>query len=163
MITIRKATLADAKQIWQILKTTNGKGNSFPFLAEKDSEEKEMMDYWLAKDKQVYVAEENGTILGSLYLKDNQPGRGAHIANVAYTVSEASRGKGVGKLMGEFSLKEAKQIGYKALQFNLVVKTNQTAVNLWKSIGFEIIGEIPEAFNHKELGFVNAYIMYKKL
>ena len=163
MITIRKATLADAKQIWQILKVTNSGGNTFPFLTEKDQEEKEMMDYWLANDKHVYVAEEDGTILGSLYLKDNQPGRGAHIANAAYTVSEKSRGKGVGKLMGEFSLKEAKQLGYKALQFNLVVKTNQAAVNLWKSIGFEIIGEIPEAFQHKEFGFVNAYIMYQKL
>ena len=163
MITIRKATLADAKQIWQILKVTNCGGNTFPFLAEKDLEEKAMMDYWLAKDKHVYVVIENEVILGSLYLKDNQPGRGSHIANAAYTVSEASRGKGIGKLMGEFSLKEAKQLGYKALQFNLVVKTNQAAIKLWKSIGFEIIGEIPEAFNHKELGFVNAYIMHQKL
>jgi len=163
MITIRKAIEADAKQIWQILKTTNSGGDSFPFLAEKDLEEKEMMNYWLANDKHTYVAIEDETILGSLYLKDNQPGRGSHIANAAYTVSEKSRGKGVGKLMGNFSLKEAKHLGYKAIQFNLVVKTNQAAVNLWKSIGFEIVGEIPEAFQHKEFGFVNAYILYQKL
>ncbi|HKC68479.1 MAG TPA: GNAT family N-acetyltransferase [Bacteroidia bacterium] len=163
MITIRKATLADAKQIWQILRVTNSKGNSFPFLAEKDEEEKEMMAYWLANDKYAYVATEDEIILGTFYLKDNQPGRGAHIANAGYAVSEKSRGKGIGKLMGEFSLKEAKQLGYKAMQFNLVVKTNQAAVNSWKSIGFDIIGEIPQAFNHKELGFVNAYIMYQKL
>ena len=65
--------------------------------------------------------------------------------------------------MGEFSLEEAKQLGYKAMQFNLVVKTNTTAVALWKKIGFDIIAEIPEAFQHKDLGYVNAYIMYRKL
>ncbi len=122
-----------------------------------------MMEYWMDKNNHVYVALENDEILGSFYMKNNQPGLGSHIANAGYAVAEECRGKGVGKLMGEFSLVEAKKLGYSAMQFNLVVKTNEKAVRLWKSIGFEIIGEIPQAFNHKELGFVNAYIMYKKL
>jgi ribosomal protein S18 acetylase RimI-like enzyme len=78
------------------------------------------------------------------------------------TLPEAS-GQGIGREMGEFSLKEAKKLGYKAMQFNIVVKTNDKAVRLWKKLGFMIIGEIPEAFNHRQLGLVNAFIMFRKL
>ncbi len=161
MISIRKAIPADAVSIWPIVKTVNIGGNYFPFSPELN--ESEMMEYWMDKNNNVYVALENDVILGSFYLKNNQPGLASHIANAGYAVAEECRGKGIGKLMGEFSLTEAKKLGYRAMQFNLVVKTNEKAVRLWKNIGFEIIGEIPEAFNHKELGFVNAYIMYQKL
>ena len=65
--------------------------------------------------------------------------------------------------MGEFSLAEAKRLGYTAMQFNIVIKSNARAVNLWQNLGFKIIGEIPDAFNHKENGMTNAYIMYRKL
>jgi ribosomal protein S18 acetylase RimI-like enzyme len=77
--------------------------------------------------------------------------------------SPAASGQGVGRAMGEFSLVEAKQLGYKAMQFNIVVACNQRAVRLWEKLGFIIIGEIPEAFNHKQYGLTNAYIMYRKL
>lgn len=161
MISIRKATPADARAIWQILQAINKRGDSFSFLPE--TQETEMMNYWMNKDKHVFVACDGNEIVGSFYLRDNQPGLGDHIANAAYAVAENKGGKGIGRLMGEFSLAEAKKLGYKAMQFNLVVKTNTKAVTLWKSIGFEIIGEIPEAFRHKELGLVNAYIMFQKL
>jgi ribosomal protein S18 acetylase RimI-like enzyme len=78
-------------------------------------------------------------------------------------VSPAAKGKGIGRLMAEHSIEEARRIGFKSIQFNFVVKSNQVAVKLWKSVGFEIIGEIPDAFDHKRNGLTNAYIMYRKL
>jgi ribosomal protein S18 acetylase RimI-like enzyme len=96
-------------------------------------------------------------------IKDNQPGLGAHIANAAYMVSEKAEGKGIGKSMCLYSLDEAKRLGYLAMQFNIVIKSNERAVKLWQKLGFQIIGEIPEAFRHKQLGLTNAYIMYRKL
>jgi ribosomal protein S18 acetylase RimI-like enzyme len=96
-------------------------------------------------------------------LKNNQPGLGSHIANASYMTAPAAMGKGIGKQMGIFSLQEARRLGYKAMQFNIVVKSNTRAVALWQSLGFEIIGEIPNAFQHAVLGLTNAYIMYQQL
>lgn len=100
---------------------------------------------------------------GSFYLKPNQPDLGAHVCNAGYMVSAAAKGKGIGRQMAEFSLVEAKRLGFHAMQFNFVVKSNETAVRLWLSLGFEVIGEIPEAFRHKKNGLTNALIMYRKL
>ena len=102
-------------------------------------------------------------IVGTFIIKDNQPGLGSHIANASYMVSGKASGKSIGKAMGEFSLEEARRLGYQAMQFNIVVKSNIRAVQLWQKLGFNIIGEIPEAFNHKDKGLTNAYIMYRKL
>src|ERR1700752_2423431 len=101
MITIRKANKADAKKIWPIVKHINSKGEFFPFLPE--TPEEEMMDKWMNKDMHVYVATENNEIVGTFYMKDNQPGLGSHIANAGYAVSQHHGGTGIGKLMGEFS------------------------------------------------------------
>ena len=161
MIRIRKALPEDHQAVWEILQSIILRGDTFAFSPSLTKEE--MLLYWFAKDKHVYVALDENEIAGTFFIKDNQPGLGSHIANAAYAVSLGSRGKGIGKIMGEFSLKEAKQLGYTAIQFNLVVKTNTAAVKLWRSIGFEIIGEIPNAFNHREHGLVNSFIMYKKL
>ena len=105
----------------------------------------------------------NGKIVGTFFLKDNQPDLGSHIANAGYMVAPEAMGKRVGRTMAEFSLKEAKELGYLAMQFNFVVKSNTVAVRLWQQVGFEIIGEIPEAFQHQENGLTNALIMYRKL
>ena len=131
-----------------------------------------MLGYWFGAEKETYVAvwSEPSTlagglnqILGTFYLKANQPDLGSHIANAGYMVSPDAKGKGVGRKMAEFSLPEAKRLGFQAMQFNFVVKSNEIAVKLWLSLGFEIIGEIPEAFQHQEKGLVNALIMYRKL
>lgn len=157
----RKAEAKDQEQVWEILKATNEVGDSFAFAA--DTPKDLMIDYWFSADKHTYVVTENDIILGTFFLKDNQPGRGAHIANGAYAVAPAARRKGVGRKMGELSLAEARRLGYRAMQFNLVVKSNEHAVRLWKSLGFAVIGEIPDAFRHPTLGHVNAYIMYRKI
>ena len=161
MISIRPSKENDHDQIWEIIRQVIANGDSYVF--NPDSPREKMLDWWCGTDKHTYVAEIDGKITGTFFIKDNQPDLGSHIANAAYMVSPKSGGQGIGKAMGEFSLAEAKKLGYQAIQFNFVVSSNQRAFRLWESLGFKIIGEIPDAFNHKELGLTNAYIMYRKL
>lgn len=121
------------------------------------------MDYWLSNSHHIYVSEVENQVCGSYFLTNNQPDLGSHIANGSYIVHPDHRGKGIGELLGRHSIEEAKKLDYRAIQFNIVVKTNETAVKLWKKLGFEVIGEIPEAFHHKDLGFVNAFVMFRKV
>lgn len=160
-MTIRLATPTDHEAVWHIISNVISTGDTYVFAP--DSSQEKMLTYWFATDKKTYVAEENNEILGTFYLKENQMDLGAHMVNAGYMVSENARGKGIGKAMAEFSLREAKRLGFRGMQFNLVVKTNERAVKLWLKMGFSIIGEIPEAYKHSSLGFVNAYIMYQKI
>ena len=160
-IGIRKAIEADEDAIWLILQQVISKGDSFAF--DPNTPKEKMMAYWMESEKHTYVAILDDMIVGSFFIKANQPGLGSHIANAGYMTSPLASGKGIGKAMGQFSLEEAKRLGYQAMQFNIVVKSNERAVRLWQSLGFKIIGEIPEAFNHQSLGMTNAYIMYQRL
>ncbi len=161
MIDIRTAIEADKPAIWQIIKAVIAGGDTYVFAP--DAPEGEMMAYWFTPDKHNYVAVLDGVVVGTFWLKANQPGLGSHVGNAAYMVSPDAMGKGVGKQMALWSLDEAKRLGFTAMQFNFVVKSNTVAVKLWKKVGFQIIGEIPEAFNHATNGLTNAYIMYRKL
>ena len=161
MIEIRNATPEDSDQIWEIIREVISKGDTYVF--DPHTSKGTMLNYWYAPDRHTYVATDKEKIMGTFMIRDNQPGLGAHIANGSYMVSGAAWGKGIGKKMGEFSLAEAKRLGYTAMQFNIVIKSNTRAVHLWQNLGFKIIGEIPDAFNHKENGMTNAYIMYRKL
>jgi ribosomal protein S18 acetylase RimI-like enzyme len=161
VIEIRTATAEDSAQIWEIIREVISKGDTYTF--DPNSSKETMLNYWCGPDRHTYVATDDGKIVATFMLRDNQPGLGSHIANGSYMVSEKVSGKGIGKIIGEFSLKEAKRLGYKAMQFNIVIKSNIRAVNLWQKLGFTIIGEIPDAFNHSVNGLTNAYIMYRKL
>lgn len=177
MIEIRKANDADKPEIWNIIKAVIATGDTYVFAP--DSTEEEMISYWFSPEKHTYVAvwteapkragilsddlHSSGTIVGTFFLKANQPGLGAHVGNAGYMVAPEAKGKRVGRTMAEYSLDESRRLGYKSIQFNFVVKSNAVAVKLWQDIGFEIIGEIPEAFNHAENGLTNAYIMFRKL
>ena len=161
MLEIRKAKETDKEAVWEIIQAVISSGDTYVFAP--DSPKEKMLEYWFGADKETYVAVLDNQILGSFYLKANQPDLGSHIANAGYMVSPNAKGKGIGRKMAEFSLPEAKRLGFKAIQFNFVVKSNEIAVKLWLSLGFEIIGEIPEAFQHQDLGLVNALIMYRKL
>lgn len=161
MITIRKSTPEDKEKVWEIIKSVIATGDTYTFAP--DSPREKMLDYWFAEDKKTYVAISENKILGTFFLKDNQPDLGSHVANAGYMVSPEAKGLGVGRRMAEFSLEEARRLGYLAMQFNFVVKSNEVAVRLWLALGFEIIGEIPEAFQHREKGLTNALIMYRKL
>lgn len=161
MIEIRKANEEDKPQIWEIIKSVIAGGDTYPFYPNTSQEK--LLDFWFSKDKKTYAALSENKIVGTFFLKDNQPDLGSHIANAGYMVAPEAMGKRVGRTMAEFSLKEAKELGYLAMQFNFVVKSNTVAVRLWQQVGFEIIGEIPEAFQHQENGLTNALIMYRKL
>jgi RimJ/RimL family protein N-acetyltransferase len=114
--------------------------------------------------KATYVAVDQGeTILGTYYIKPNQHGLGDHICNCGYIVSENARGQGIASQICEHSQQEAVTQGFRAMQFNFVVSTNESAVHLWKKLGFNVIGTVPEAFRHPRHGYVDAFIMYKRL
>ena len=161
MFEIRKYTEADKEQIWEIIKFVISAGNSFTLSP--NSAREEMLADWCSPEKHIYVAVSENKVVATFYIKANQPGLGSHVANGSYMVSPEARGKGIGRKIGEFSIQEAKRLGYHAMQFNFVVKSNEKAVRLWRSLGFEIIGEIPEAFNHIKNGLTSAYVMYRKL
>ncbi len=160
-IVIRRAVLTDQEQIWKIIQLVIAKGDTYAF--DPGSSKEKMLAYWCGEDRYTYVAVDKKLVVGTFLIKNNQPDLGSHIANAAYMVSPEQAGRGIGKLMGEYSLAEAKKLGYRAMQFNLVIKSNKAAVQLWTKLGFDIIGEIPEAFNHAMYGLTNAYIFYKKL
>ena len=161
MLEIRKIIESDKDEVWKIIQAVIATGDTYLFYP--NSSKEKMLDWWCGADKQTYVAVSEGKIVGTFFLKANQPDLGSHIANAGYMVAPEAKGKRVGKTMAEFSLTEAKCLGYSAMQFNFVVKSNEIAVKLWQQIGFEIIGEIPEAFQHSQNGLTNALIMYRKL
>ncbi|HSY16966.1 MAG TPA: GNAT family N-acetyltransferase [Candidatus Acidoferrales bacterium] len=161
MITLRPATRSDDDAIWEIFRAVIAPGDAFVFDPQTPREE--ALAYWFRPEHRVYVAESGGRIVGSYLVKPNQPGLGAHIANAAYMVSPAARGLGVGRQMGEHSLVEARQLGFRAMQFNIVVSTNEAAVRLWQTLGFRIIGTLPGVFKHAQRGLVDAYVMFRTL
>ena len=161
MLEIRKAVEADKTRIWEIIKAVIATGDTYVFAP--DATEEEMIGYWCGPEKWTYVALADGEIVGTFFLKANQPGLGSHVGNAGYMVAPQAKGKRIGRTMAEFSLAEARRLGFKSMQFNFVVKSNERAVKLWLALGFEIIGEIPDAFQHAENGLTNALIMYRKL
>lgn len=158
---IRTARATDLEQIWNLWKEIMDQKIYYPY--DETYTKKDIEKSWINLNNWCYVAEKNKKIIGAYILKDNQPGYGKHIANAAYMVDTTVRGKGIGTQLCIHSLMEAKKIGYKAMQFNLVVSTNTSAVKVWLSQGFKIIGTVPEGFYHFEKGYVDAYIFYKKL
>jgi len=158
---IRKAEARDNPAVWQIVKAVIAGGDTYVYPP--DSDENEMLEYWFSPEKYTYVAEVDSRVVATFWLKANQPGLGSHVANAAYMVSPEAHGKGIGRQIAEWSLDEARRIGFTSMQFNFVVKSNVNAVALWQKLGFEIIGEIPDAFTHAKNGLTNAYIMYRKL
>ena len=120
-------------------------------------------DYWMHAPDATFVAEEEGQLLGTYYLRRNQPGGGSHICNCGYIVDPQARGRGVAAAMCTHSQHQAVEAGYRAMQFNFVLASNDGALRLWEKLGFAIIGTIPQAFAHPALGYVDAHILYKSL
>ena len=154
-----------ANGIWPIFREVVRGGDAFAFPPE--STEEEAKQFWLLPlPAKVFVAidETTGEILGSSFVKPVQPGLGSHVANAAFMVSAAASGKGVGRALGEHAIDWARRSGYAAMQFNIVVSTNQRAIALWKNLGFSIIGTVPEGFQHRREGErVDTFIMHRFL
>ncbi|WPB79125.1 GNAT family N-acetyltransferase [Archangium violaceum] len=158
---IRNAEADDAKAIAAIILPTIREGTTYaldPNMSEADA-----LAYWMGPDKETFVAEEDGVILGTYYMRPNQAGGGRHVCNCGYMTSATATGRGIARRMCEHSLEHARSRGYRAMQFNFVVSTNERAVRLWQSLGFEVIGRLPAAFRHPTAGYVDAFVMYQQL
>ena len=162
MPNIRRFQPEDWSSVWPLLHTTFAAGDTYAFAP--DSTEAEIFKVWVEQPLATYVAcSDDGTIIGTYIFKANQPGLGAHVCNCGYVVSAAARGKGIAASMCEHSQAEALRLGFRAMQFNLVVSTNEVAVRLWQKLGFHIGGTLPGAFRHTHLGYVDAFVMFKQL
>ncbi|MBV1689643.1 GNAT family N-acetyltransferase [Novosphingobium sp. G106] len=158
---IRPAEPRDAVAITAIIMPTIRDGTTYAL--DRTMSEADALAYWTAPDKATFVTEEDGVILGTYYLRANQAGGGNHIANCGYMTATAATGRGVARRMCEHSLDQARARGFRAMQFNFVVSTNERAVRLWQSLGFAVVGTLPGAFAHPVLGEVDALVMYRRL
>ena len=158
---IREALDADFDGIWPIFHAVVFKGDTYAYPVDTDKAAARRL--WMEQPRKTFVAEEAGRILATYYLKTNQPGPGAHVCNCGYMVAERARGRGLATALCEHSQRIAVTLGYKAMQFNFVASSNESAVALWIKLGFETVGRLPGAFEHPGLGFVDALVMYKWL
>ena len=158
---IREATQRDADSIWNIFHEVVLAGDTYAY--DQDTTKPEAIRQWLDIPDKTFVVEENNQVLGTYYIKKNHPGPANHVCNCGYMVSASARGRGLATSMCKHSQEIALQMGFKAMQFNLVVQTNEGAVRLWQNLGFEIVGTIPAAFNHPDKGYVSAHVMFKWL
>ncbi|MCG8053456.1 MAG: GNAT family N-acetyltransferase [Candidatus Thiodiazotropha endolucinida] len=158
---IREATEADFAAIWPIFKEIASAGDTYAYPT--DTSKSEGKRLWMDLPRKTYVAVEGEKIVGTYYIKTNQAGPGSHVCNCGYMVPSSSRGKGLATAMCEHSQKMAREMDYKAMQFNFVASTNEGAVRLWQKLGFEVVGRLPEAFNHPVKGYVDALVLYKWL
>jgi L-amino acid N-acyltransferase YncA len=158
---IRPATAADAEAIWQIFKAVVAGGDTYAFAP--DTPRQAALDYFFGANKQLWVAEEDGVVVGLYKLMPNARDLGSHVANASFMVAPSAHGRGIGRALGEHCLNEARRTGYQAMQFNFVVSTNKGAVHLWQELGFTILATQPKAFKHSTLGYVDAYVMHRFL
>jgi len=158
---IRPARKDDAASIWGIISPTIRAGETYAL--NPDMTEADALAYWLGDDRETFVAEENGQIVGTYYMHANQAGGGRHICNSGYMTSAAATGRGIARAMCQHSLYQARQQGYRGMQFNFVVSSNTRAIALWRSFGFKIVGRLPEAFHHPTLGYIDALVMFRPL
>ena len=158
---ILRAFENDFEAIWAIFRAVIATGDTYVFAP--DTNREDAFAYWFGPGISSYVAEDEGRIVGMYKIIPNQRDLGSHVANASFMVDPEYGGRGAGKAMGLHCLREARRAGFLAMQFNLVVSTNEAAVALWKKIGFSIVGTLPKAFRHQELGYVDAYVMYRFL
>jgi ribosomal protein S18 acetylase RimI-like enzyme len=158
---IRAASAADHDAIWSILEPVIRAGETYTLPSDMPREA--ALAYWFDPVHEVFVADEEGAILGTYFLQANQRGGGAHVANCGYITATQATGRGVARTMCTHSLDRARERGFRAIQFNFVVSTNIRAVRLWESLGFLTVGRLPEAFQHPTHGYVDALVMYRPL
>ncbi|MCZ3389692.1 MAG: GNAT family N-acetyltransferase [Actinomycetia bacterium] len=159
---IRAASAADWPALWPIVKAAVDAGETYVWRPTPSSEE--MRALWLAPAPwHICVAELDGEIVGTAKVGPNRPGRGAHVATASFIVSPDHQGRGVGRALGEYIVRWAMDAGYRGMQFNAVVATNTGAVALWQSLGFDVIGTVPKAFDHPTQGLVDLHVMYRTL
>jgi GNAT superfamily N-acetyltransferase len=161
-VIIRPATDQDWPRIYPFYAAIMAEGKTYPFPERQTLGEAE--PWWMEPPPgQTVVAVSDGVIVGSAKMGANRPGRGSHVATASFLVDPARQGQGVGRALGEYVLDWCRQAGFASIQFNAVVESNTPAVHLWQSLGFQIIGTVPEAFDHPEHGRVGLHVMFRRL
>jgi L-amino acid N-acyltransferase YncA len=161
-IEIRPFREADRPAVWRMLHATIAAGDTYVFAP--DSSEAEIRRIWVEMPSATFVATDaGGEVIGTYFIKPNQPGLGAHVCNCGYVVEPRARGRGVAAALCEHSQDQARALGFRAMQFNFVVATNEGAVRLWRRLGFAEVGRLPGAFRHQRFGYVDALVMFKQL
>jgi L-amino acid N-acyltransferase YncA len=162
-VQIRDATAGDWPAIWAIFREIVSAGETYAY--DQDMTEERARDVWMLEPpgRTVVAIDDDGTVLGTAKMNPNQGGNGSHVSSASFMVGSQYGGRGVGRALGEHVLDWARREGYRSMQFNAVVEANTRAVSLWKSLGFEIIGTVPEAFHHPTKGYVGLHIMYQRL
>ncbi|MGW8374717.1 GNAT family N-acetyltransferase [Streptomyces sp. ODS28] len=160
---IREAGTTDWTAIWPFFHEIVAAGETFTFPPGLTQEQGR--DWWLlpAPDRTVVALDETGAVQGTAKMNANHMGNGSHIASASYMVDPAHSGKGVGRALCEYTLEWAREAGFRAMQFNAVVETNTHAVQLYRSLGFEVLGTLPEGFRHPTKGYVGLHIMHRAL
>ena len=161
MIDIRRAEDSDFEGIWAIFHEVVQAGDTYLYAPGTTREEARAS--WMSKDVSTYVAVLDGEVVGTYILRPNYDGLGSHVANAGYMVKKGAGGRGIGAALCRHSMEEARRQGFLAMQFNMVVSTNERAVALWQRMGFAIVGTLPKAFRHSKLGPVDAYVMHRFL
>lgn len=159
---IRIAEPADWPKIWPFFERIVADGETYAYPPDATSDE--ARELWMEPAPgRTVVAVRDDVVLGSAKMGPNRPGRGAHVATASFMVDSRYRGAGVGRALGEYVLAWAREAGYHSMQFNAVVETNTGAVALWRKLGFDIIGTVPESFDHPRHGLVGLHVMYQRL
>lgn len=158
---IRPALPSDAPAIWSIMEPVIRAGETYTF--DREMTESEGLAQWLAAENEVFVVEVEGAVVGTYTIHPNRAGGGRHICNCSFMTQAGAMGRGVGRRMGEHALAHARSRGYRGMQFNFVVSSNERAVRLWQNLGFETVGRLPLAFHHPTLGYVDALVMFQAL
>ena len=161
MLKIRTAEAPDFDSIWEIFRAVITTGDTYTYDSTTTREQARLI--WMSESVTTFVATMDERIVGTYILRPNQTGHGSHVANAGYMVSPDCQGQGVGRAMCEHSLDEARARGFLAMQFYMVVITNEGAVALWKRLGFQIVGTLPKVFRHPRLGLVDAFVMHRFL
>jgi ribosomal protein S18 acetylase RimI-like enzyme len=159
--TIRRLRDGDWPSVWPMLRDTFARADTYAFAP--DIAEADARRAWLDVPAAAYVALDADRVVGTYYIKPNQQGPGSHVCNCGYVVARDAEGRGIATAMCEHSQREAIAMGFRAMQFNLVVATNERAIRLWKRLGFDVVGTLPGAFRHAKLGYVDALVMFKTL
>jgi L-amino acid N-acyltransferase YncA len=160
---IREARTQDWPAIWPFFHTIVAAGETFTYPVDLSAEQGR--EGWLlpAPDRTVVAVDDSGTVLGTAKMNRNHMGNASHIASASYMVDPAHAGRGVGRALCAHTVDWARAAGYRSMQFNAVVETNVHAVQLYRSLGFEVVGTVPEGFRHPTEGYVGLHIMYLPL
>ncbi len=162
MVIIRTAEPGDWPMVWPFFASIVAAGETYAYPEGLTVETARPL--WMEQPPgRTVVAVRADSVVGSAKMGPNRPGRGAHIATASFLVDPAQQGRGVGRALGEHAVKWAREAGYHGMQFNAVVETNRSAVALWQSLGFDLIGTVPEAFDHPRYGLVGLHVMYRRL